>query len=49
MRASFVAGIAALDAEARNAGVLVVSGASTVPAVSAAVVDAFRAGICRTG
>ena len=38
---AFVAGIAALDAEARAAGVLVASGASTVPAVSAAVVDAF--------
>ncbi len=37
---AFVAGIAALDAEARAAGVLVVSGASTVPAVSTAVVDA---------
>lgn len=32
--------IAALDAEARRAGVLVVSGASTVPALSTAVVDA---------
>jgi hypothetical protein len=37
---AFVTGIAALDEEARRAGVLVVSGASTVPAVSAAVVDA---------
>ncbi len=37
---AFVVGVAALDAEARRAGVLVVSGASTVPAVSAAVVDA---------
>jgi Saccharopine dehydrogenase NADP binding domain len=36
----FVAGISALDEEARRAGVLVVSGASTVPAVSGAVVDA---------
>ena len=37
----FVTGIGALDAEARRAGVLVVSGASTVPAVSAAVLDAY--------
>ena len=36
----FVTGIGALDAEARQAGVLAVSGASTVPAVSGAVVDA---------
>jgi Saccharopine dehydrogenase NADP binding domain len=36
---SFVAGIGALDGEARRAGVLVVSGASTVPALSAAAVD----------
>jgi saccharopine dehydrogenase-like protein len=36
---AFVAGIADLDAEARRAGVLIVSGASTVPAVSAAVLD----------
>lgn len=35
----FVAGIAALDGRARAAGVLVVSGASTLPALSAAVVD----------
>jgi hypothetical protein len=38
---TFVTGIAALDVEARQAGVLVVSGASTVPALSAAVVDAY--------
>ena len=36
----FVAGIVELDAAARDAGVLVVSGASTVPALSSAVVDA---------
>jgi hypothetical protein len=36
----FVAGIGALDADARRAGVLVVTGASTVPALSAAVIDA---------
>ena len=38
---AFVTGIAALDAEARAAGVLVVSGASTVPGLSGAVVDAY--------
>ena len=37
---TFVTGIAALDAEAHGAGVLVVSGASTVPGLSGAVVDA---------
>ena len=35
----FVSGFAALDADARAAGVLAVSGASSVPALSAAVVD----------
>jgi saccharopine dehydrogenase-like NADP-dependent oxidoreductase len=35
----FVTGIGVLDAAARQAGVLVASGASTVPAISAAVVD----------
>ncbi len=35
----FVTGIGTLDAQAREAGVLVVSGASTVPAISAAVID----------
>jgi saccharopine dehydrogenase-like NADP-dependent oxidoreductase len=38
----FVTGIGTLDAEARQAGVLVVSGASTVPAISAAVIDQHR-------
>jgi hypothetical protein len=38
---SFVTGIRTLDAEARAAGVVVVSGASTVPALSSAVADAF--------
>jgi len=38
---SFVAGIGALNQDARRAGVLVVSGASTVPALSSAVVDAY--------
>ncbi|MBM3344734.1 MAG: saccharopine dehydrogenase [Betaproteobacteria bacterium] len=36
---AFVAGITGLDAAARAAGVLVVSGASTLPALSAAVID----------
>lgn len=36
---AFVAGIHALDADARAAGVLVTSGASSVPALSSAVVD----------
>lgn len=36
---AFVTGISALDAPARAAGVLVTSGASSVPALSAAVVD----------
>lgn len=38
----FVAGISRLDEEACRANVLVVSGASTVPALSAAVVDHYR-------
>jgi hypothetical protein len=38
---AFVAGITSLDAEARRADVLVVAGASTVPALSAAVLDAY--------
>lgn len=37
----FVAGITRLDAAARAAGVLVTSGASSVPALSAAVIDYF--------
>ena len=40
---AFVTGISALDGEARRAGVLVVGGASTVPALSAAVTDAHVA------
>lgn len=40
--ADYVAGIRTLDAEARAAGVLITSGASTVPALSAAVIDAHR-------
>jgi len=38
----FVAGISSLDAEARERDVLVVSGASTLPALSSAVVDHYR-------
>ena len=38
---SFVCGIGALDAEAKARGVLVASGASTLPAVSGAVLDAL--------
>ncbi len=37
-----VAGIAALDAQARAANVLVTAGASSVPALSCAVIDAYR-------
>jgi len=37
---AFVTGISALNGEAQRAGVLVVGGASTVPALSAAVTDA---------
>lgn len=37
---AFVTGITALDADARRAGVLVVSGASSVPALAAAAIDA---------
>jgi saccharopine dehydrogenase-like NADP-dependent oxidoreductase len=37
-----VAGITVLDAEARAADVLVTAGASTVPALSSAVIDAYR-------
>jgi hypothetical protein len=37
----FVCGIGALDAEASRRGVLVVSGASSVPALSSAVVDRY--------
>ena len=38
----FVGGIKALDKNARAAGVAVVSGASSVPALSAAIVDRYR-------
>ncbi len=41
---AFVTGITQLDAEARKADVLVTSGASSVPALAAAVIDAELAG-----
>ena len=43
----FVAGITALDEAARAANVLVASGASTLPALSAAVIDEHRAHFAR--
>ncbi|THC42123.1 saccharopine dehydrogenase NADP-binding domain-containing protein [Massilia sp. Mn16-1_5] len=43
----FVAGIAALDQAATRAGVLVTSGASSVPALSCAAADALAAGMAR--
>lgn len=42
---TFVQGIGALDGEARAAGVSVLSGASSVPALSSAVVDHLAAGL----
>lgn len=41
----FVTGIVALDGAARAAGVAIVSGASSLPALSAAVVDAMVSGL----
>lgn len=41
----FVVGIGALDEAARAAGVLVASGASSVPALSSAVIDRLRDGL----
>lgn len=43
----FVAGISELDAAARAAGVLVVSGASTLPALSSAVIEEHRGHFAR--
>jgi hypothetical protein len=43
--AEFVSGITAVDADAKSAGVTVISGASTVPAISAAVLDALTEGL----
>ncbi len=39
---SFVAGISSLDAHAKHAGTAVVSGASTVPGLSSAVIEHFK-------
>jgi len=39
---AFVSGITKLDADARAAGVTIISGASSLPALSAAVVDRYR-------
>jgi hypothetical protein len=39
---AFVAGISRLDAEARTAGLSIVSGASSLPALTSAVVDKYR-------
>lgn len=39
---AFVGGITKLDAEARAAGVSIISGASTLPALTSAVVDKYR-------
>ncbi len=44
---AFVAGIGTLDAAARAAGVLVVAGASSVPCLTAAVIDHYRPGFAR--
>jgi saccharopine dehydrogenase-like NADP-dependent oxidoreductase len=44
---AFVTGITKLDAEARAAGVSVISGASTVPALTSAVVDRYLAQFSR--
>jgi NAD(P)-dependent dehydrogenase (short-subunit alcohol dehydrogenase family) len=43
----FVAGFADLDRAAREAGVTAVTGASTVPALSSAVIDALKPGFAR--
>lgn len=43
----FVCGITALDADARQANLFVTSGASSVPALSGAVVDALSAGFAQ--
>lgn len=44
---AFVSGVGRLDAAAKTAGVLVTSGASSVPALSAAVVDDIAKGLSR--
>ena len=45
--AAFVAGIRSLDAEAKAAGRAALSGVSSVPAISSAVVERFRRGMSR--
>jgi hypothetical protein len=44
---AFVTGVATLDAAARERGVLVASGASTLPALSSAVIDEHRGYLAR--
>jgi saccharopine dehydrogenase-like NADP-dependent oxidoreductase len=44
---AFVTGIGALDARAKAAGVAVIAGASSVPALTAAIVDRYRSGFAR--
>lgn len=44
---TFVSGIASLDASAREAGVSVLSGCSSVPSLSAAIIDEHRARFLR--
>lgn len=44
---AYVAGIGALDAEAREAGVCVIAGASSVPALSSAVIECYRGDFAR--
>ncbi len=45
--AGFVAGIRCLDAEARQAGRTALSGVSSVPAISSAVIERFKRGLSR--
>ena len=45
--AAFVAGISSLDAEAKLAGRTALSGVSSVPAISSAVIERFRRGLNR--
>jgi hypothetical protein len=44
---AFVTGIGALDAAAKAAGVAVIAGASSVPALTAAIVDRYKGGFAR--
>ncbi len=46
---AYVAGFASLDREARKRGVLAVSGASVIPAVSFAVIESLKVGMARLG